>query len=314
MKRQPDGSEWRRSGGEKGRRPRAATRVDSRAFRPRIGRLEIMSMPQWLTKRDREICHHIYDHAVLTATQISKLHFSTLRGAEKRLKKLYERRALDRFQPHVQLGSAPYHYILDELGMRAVAADRGLDLKRVRQRLQADLDIPARSHLHHQLEVNDFFVSLIKACRDSQDHYELIRWWNEKRCKDAWKGIVHPDGLGELSWSSGSVTFLLELDRGTERGQRLAEKLAYYRRFGAMRLGPEALLFLFPSLERELQARRSLEPVEGLTVATSHRSAYEVGPLGPVWLPVDFGASDDARRRPLNVLCKRPNEMSNGGG
>jgi hypothetical protein len=33
----------------------------------------------------------------------------------------------------------------------------------------------------------------------------------------AWKGIVTPDGLGELSWSKASVTFLLELDRGTER-------------------------------------------------------------------------------------------------
>lgn len=271
-------------------------------------------MSRWLTNRDREICHHIYDHSVLTATQISKLHFTTLRGAEKRLKKLYERRVLDRFQPQVQFGSAPYHYILDELGMRVVAADRGLDLKRARQRLQTDLDIPARSHRHHQLEVNDFFVSLIKACRDSQGHYELIRWWNEKRCREAWKGMVTPDGLGELSWSKSSCTFLLELDRGTERGQRLAEKLAYYRHFGAMRLGPEALLFLFPSFDRELHARRSLQPVEGLIVATSYRDAYEDDPLGPVWLPVDIEVCDDARRRRLSDLGKRPEEMSNSDG
>jgi hypothetical protein len=274
-------------------------RTDSKAFRLRIGRSEIMSMSRWLTKRDREICHHIYDHSVLTATQISKLHFPTLRGAEKRLKKLYERRLLDRFQPQVQFGSAPFHYILDELGMRVVAADRGLDLKRMRQRLQTDLDIPARTHLHHQLEVNDFFVTLINACRDSEGHYELNRWWNEKRCKQAWKGIVTPDGLGELSWSEGSVTFLLELDRGTERGHRLAEKLAFYGRFGAMRLGPDALLFLFPSFERELHARRALEPIEGLIVATSHRDANEDDPLGPVWLPVDIGVPDEARRHRL---------------
>ncbi|MFN2490293.1 MAG: replication-relaxation family protein [Actinomycetota bacterium] len=261
-----------------------------------------MSMSRWLTKRDRVICHHIYDHSVLTAIQISKLHFPTLRGAEKRLKKLYERRLLDRFQPQVQFGSAPYHYILDELGMRVVAADRGLDLKRVRQRLQTDLDIPARSHLHHQLEVNDFFVTLIKACRDSKGHYELIRWWNEKRCREAWKGMVHPDGLGELAWPKGSCTFLLELDRGTERGQRLAEKLAYYRSFGAMRLGPEALLFLFPSFERELYARRVLEPIGGLTVATTNRQAYEAQPLGDVWLPVEIQAADSNRRQELIQL------------
>jgi protein involved in plasmid replication-relaxation len=263
-----------------------------------------MNMSRWLTERDREICHHLYDHAVLTATQISKLHFRTLRGAEKRLRKLYERRVLDRFQPHLQFGSAPYHYILDELGMRVVAADRGLDLKRARQRLKTDLDIPARSHLHHQLEVNDFFVTLVSACRDSEDDYEIIRWWSEKRCREAWKGIIHPDGLGELAWGKGSCTFLFELDRGTERGQRLAEKLAYYRRFGAMRLGPEALLFLFPSFERELQARRSLEPIEGLIVATSHREAYEVDPLGPVWLPADMAPTDQARRLQLGDLSK----------
>jgi Replication-relaxation len=296
MKRDPDDPEKGRSQGKKGRRVRAATRVHSKAFRRRIGRSEIMSMSRWLTNRDREICHHIYDHSVLTATQISKLHFTTLRGAEKRLKQLYERRVLDRFQPHVQLGSAPYHYILDELGMRVVAADRGLDLKRVRQRLQTDLDIPARSHLHHQLEVNDFFVTLIKACRDSQGHYEIGRWWSEKRCRDAWKGIIHPDGLGELSCSRDSVTFLLELDRGSERGDRLADKLAPYRRFAAMRLGPEALLFLFSSFERELHARRSLEPIEGLVVATSYRDAYESDPLADVWLPVTMGISEDARR------------------
>jgi hypothetical protein len=288
-----------------GRRARDATRVHSKAFRRRIGRSEIMSMSRWLTKRDREICHHIYDHSVLTAIQISKLHFPTLRGAEKRLKNLYERRLLDRFQPQVQFGSAPYHYILDELGMRVVAADRGLDLKRVRQRLQTDLDIPARSHLHHQLEVNDFFVNLIKACRDSGGQYELVRWWNEKRCRDAWKGTVHPDGLGELAWSEGpSCTFLLELDRGTERGQRLAEKLAHYRRFGAMRLGPEALVFVFPSFERELYARRVLEPIEGLTLATTHRQAYEGEPLGAVWLPVEIQPADSNRRQELIQLCR----------
>jgi len=197
---------------------------------------------------------------------------------------------------------------------RVVAADRGLDLKRARQRLQTDLDIPARSHLHHQLEVNDFFVTLIKACRDSGGHFELLRWWSEKRCRDTWKGTVRPDGLGELSWSRDSVTFLLELDRGTERGHRLGDKLAHYRSFSAMRLGPQALLFLFPSFERELHARRSLEPIEDLIVATSYREAYEDDPLGPVWLPVDIEVSDDARRRRLINLDQEAERDDHGDG
>jgi hypothetical protein len=69
-----------------------------------------------------------------------------------------------------------------------------------------------------------------------------------------WKGIIRPDGLGELLWSDGSCTSLLEVDRGTERGDRLPEKLAYYRRFATMDLAPGALLFLFHSLERYTHA------------------------------------------------------------
>jgi hypothetical protein len=98
---------------------------------------------------------------------------------------------------------------------------------------------------------------------------------------------------------------LLELDRGTERGHRLAEKLAFYGRFGAMRLGSDALLFLFPSLERELRARRALEPVEGLIVATSYRDEYEDDPLGPVWLPVNTPMSDATRRLRLSDPAMR---------
>lgn len=267
-------------------------------------------MPRWLTRRDREICHHIFDHRILTAIQIARLHFTNLRVAERRLKKLYDRRVLDRFQPHVALGSAPYHYVLDELGMRIVAADRGLDIKQVRQRLQTDLDLPAGSHFRHQLEVNDFFVTLIAACSDSNGQFRFERWWSEKRCKAKWNGIIRPDGLGEISWAGGACTFLLELDRGTERGDRLAQKLPYYRRFARMQMGPDALLFLFPSLAREMRARRTLEPIEGIVVATSHRPAFNEDPLGAVWLPVN--GPNGKRRRSLRELGKRAGEVSRG--
>jgi hypothetical protein len=128
MIRPPNTYTKRTSQAQKGGRLGGATHADSKAFRRRIGRFEIMDMARWLTARDRAICHDVYDHLVLTATQIRRLHFSSLRSADKRLKKLYERRLLDRFRPQVSVGSAPYHYVLDELGMRVVAADRGLDV------------------------------------------------------------------------------------------------------------------------------------------------------------------------------------------
>ena len=48
-----------------------------------------------------------------------------------------------------------------------------------------------------------------------------------------------------------------------------------------------------------LARRRTLEPVEGLVVATTYRDTYESDPLGEVWLPVEMGASEDTRRRAL---------------
>jgi hypothetical protein len=80
-----------------------------------------------------------------------------------------------------------------------------------------------------------------------------------------------------------------------------------------MRLGPEALLFLFPSFERELKARRALEPVEGLIVATSYWKAYEDDPLGPVWLSVDIWVSaGETRRRRLIDLGKEAGRDKQG--
>jgi hypothetical protein len=41
--------------------------------------------------------------------------------------------------------------------------------------------------------------------------------------------MVRPDAQGILQTPSGSCSFLLELDRGTERGNRLADKLEDYK-------------------------------------------------------------------------------------
>jgi hypothetical protein len=76
-----------------------------------------------------------------------------------------------------------------------------------------------------------------------------------------------------------------------------------------MELGPRALLFLFHSFERELHARRALEPIEGLVIATSYTDAYEHDPLGPVWLPVSTGSPNARRPRRL----KRSGEAAKHG-
>jgi hypothetical protein len=286
-----------------------AIRVHAKAFRPRIERSLQLHVAKILTDRDRTICHQLYDHHVLTTTQICELHFNTVRVARKRLLKLYRARVLDRFPPHrPRWGSRPLHYILDDIGMRIVATDRGLEPKRIRHRLERDRDLASSSRLDHLVDTNDFFVKLTKGCRSSGDH-RVVQWWSEQRSAATWKGaldapLVRPDGQGTLGGPDGYCSFVLELDRGTERGERLSSKLDQYRLITGHADTPDVLLFLFPSFNREVNARRSLDVPIGMQVATSYRELFEADPLGEVWLPVDVENAGNNRRWRLMHLAR----------
>lgn len=61
-----------------------ATRVDSKAFRRRVGRSEVLETIAWLTPRDRSICSDVFEHKVLTADRshdsTSRIHVSRTGG------------------------------------------------------------------------------------------------------------------------------------------------------------------------------------------------------------------------------------------
>ena len=268
-----------------------ATRVDSKAFRRRVGRSEVLETIAWLTPRDRSICSDVFEHKVLTAGQIARLHFTHPRIANRRLLRLFEHQVLDRFRPHQAVGSAPNHYILGDLGAHVIAGERGIDIKAVRERRRSDVKLAYSPRLRHLVEVNDFFSALSAACR-AEGSTRLLRWWSERRCAVACRDVVRPDGLGEVAEGRRSCTFFLELDRGTERGDRLPEKLRSYEWFAS--LNPdlcETLLFLFPTATREIYARKRLAPIQGLVVATAHRTQFAEDPLARNWLPLE----DDVR-------------------
>ena len=281
-----------------------ATRVDSKAFRRRIGRSEILDTSRWLTQRDRDICSNVYEYKVLTATQIQHLHFNHPRVASRRLLKLYESQVLDRFQPRAVSGSAPNHYILGELGVHIIAGERSLDVKKLRERQRADLKLAYSPRLTHLIEINDFFSWLTFACRHSNERYRLTRWWSERRCAIECHDAVRPDGLGRIEESGRSCTFFFELDRGTERGDRLVDKVRSYEWFVHVKKGvAQSLLFLFPTEDRERRAREKLDPIPGLVIATTYRDKFYGEPLGPSWLPLD----DQAR---LSLLDLSPSGWS----
>lgn len=199
---------------------------------------------------------------------------------------------LERFQPWRPVGSAPYHYILGDLGAYVLASHYHLDVKKLLKRVDKDCSLALSSNLVHLIEINDFFVALIGRCRQVTG-YRVATWWSEHRCVKEWRTgdeghpLVRPDAEGLLRGPADKVAFFLEVDRGTERGDRLTDKLKGYEYVARLKLGPGVLLFLFPSAARELNARGKLHLVDNLLIATSHRELHEADPLGANWQPLD---------------------------
>lgn len=290
----------------------ATRRVRKRTLRSRITPSDVFASASSLTDRDRKILRDLYRHRVLTVHQLSELHFPHSRKARRRLLALHDRGLLQRFRPWREQGSSPYHYVLGELGLHIVAGNYDLDLKRIKQRIAADQKLAHSAKLPHLLEVHDFFVALIARTRQSPGH-QVVRWWSEKRCALEWSKYslpVRPDGQGIVRGPSETCSFILELDRGTERGDRLTEKSRRYARIARRnrrrldeRNSPDvnAVLYLFPSVRRELSARDRLVAWDGLPVVTSHRELHERDALGRNWSPVHW--SDPQARVKLLELA-----------
>ncbi len=288
-------------------------RVRKRTLRSRITPSDVFASANSLTDRDRKILLDLYRHRVFTLHQLSELHFPHPRKARKRLLELYERGLLQRFRPWREQGSAPFHYVLGELGLHIVAGNHDLDLKRIKQRITADQKLAHSAKLPHLLEVHDFFIALISRCRQTPGH-RVVRWWSEKRCTLEWSdyGVptVRPDGHGIVRGPSESCSFILELDRGTERGDRLTDKSKKYAWMARRNRSPkgeggrpdiDAVLYAFPSARRELSARDRLVAWDGLPVVTSHREPHESDPLGRNWSPIHW--SDQRARLTLYELA-----------
>lgn len=219
-----------------------------------------------LTARDRFICEMLFQHRVLTTDQVCDLAFDNLTSARHRLARLWQLRLVDRFRPQRATGSAPAHYVLDELGAVVVAASRGLERDELAWRRDRVLAVAASQHLPHLLGVNQFFCALARAARRRLDA-DLLAWWPERWCLAEWDGIVRPDGYGRWREQDADVAFFYEHDRGTEPGARMAAKLHGYGEV-ALAGEPVLVLFGFPSRGREQEARTALRAA-GVPVATA---------------------------------------------
>lgn len=284
-------------------RPRRGPTRDG--ARPRADRFTLQRIARSLTGRDQRICEDLYEHRILTSTQLCELHFSSHNRARKRLVDLYRLGVVWRTRPRARTGSLPYHYVLDELGAAVVAERRGVEPSELRFRFDRTLGLIESAQLRHLRETNGFFTRLVQACRQSDGAYRLTRWWGERRSAERWEGLVRPDGIGLVEGPAGEeVSFALELDRGTESRGRLEAKLDRYKVVGSGPGAPEAILFCFRTPERERRARQVLRGW-GLVVATTTSELHLADPLGPVWRPVHLD-----RRLPLIDLNDRVRDES----
>lgn len=182
-----------------------------------------------LTDRDRRIALDCHEHGALTTDQLSRLQFTRIRTARDRLMRLYELRVLDRFRPTLRPGegTAPFHWVLDEVGARIVAAEQGISRDALPWRHTTALGLASSATLGHRMAVNEFFVRLAVEARAAGG--ALREWYGERTTRRLLDGIAIPDGYGVLALPDRDpLHLLLELDRGTEPLRRIREKVDRY--------------------------------------------------------------------------------------
>lgn len=239
-----------------------------------------------LTDRDRWLCEMLFQHRVLTTNQLCDLAFDNLTTTRHRLSRLHHPRLVGRFRPNRTAGSAPLHYVLDDMGANVVASTRGVALDQLGWRRDRSVAIATSQRLGHLVGLNGVFTSLVRAAR-SQPGSMLLDWWSEQRCAAEWGEVVRPDGFGRWAERGIEVRFFVEFDCGTERLGRLAAKLGGYDELLSALPG-HVLLFVLPSPRREAEVRRALRKAPP-AVATGV-VAPGAGADGRVWQLLGQGA------------------------
>jgi hypothetical protein len=261
---------------------------------------QLTALANRLTDRDRAIIHLVGEHRVFTTAQLAEVYFNSVDRAEHRLRELTDARALARFRPHTRHGegSAPFHYVLGPAGAAVLAAEQGIEPRRLGYRLDKALEIAHNQRLAHLVGVNGFFTALAayarQQCCQGASAATLAVWWSERRCRDRWGDVVRPDGYGRWQQGDAEVDFFLEYDRGTEPLHRLAAKLLAYGELADATEIPTPVLLWLPSLGREVSLRQAIagETQWGrvpFLIATAsptlgHRPAEQAWlPLGQTW-------------------------------
>ncbi|MEV4620517.1 replication-relaxation family protein [Asanoa sp. NPDC049573] len=256
-----------------------------------------------LTNRDLRLLEWLYDHGLLTTDQITIALFPSHDFGQRRLLRLTRLSVLTRFRPQRPTGGTfPYHYVLDQLGIEVVAAQRGDPLPRRSEARRQLHRLTSRARLPHLLGVNGFFTALA-AYERQHPGASLDRWWPESAFQNRGAYSVanadvrvmlesrlpRPDGHGVFTDAGVSVPFFLEYDRGGESLTVLAEKIAGYEILAGYVRWRWPVLFWLPTARREMNLHNLLTSIDSrfkaviATAAADFVTARALNPAEAVW-------------------------------
>src|SRR6266536_452418 len=133
-------------------RPRAVERRNATS-RSRSSAERLAVLARRLTDRDRRVCRLLWEHRVLNTEQLTSLCFPSRHAATHRLVLLKRLDVLDRFRPFRKTGSAPFYYVLGDVGAHILAAEQGKTVPELGYTRAQTLRIAHSQSLAHQVGV-----------------------------------------------------------------------------------------------------------------------------------------------------------------
>ncbi|TDD41398.1 hypothetical protein E1288_33010 [Saccharopolyspora elongata] len=266
-----------------------------------------------LTARDRWIARMLAEHRVLTTHQITAIAFPSGRAANHRLRRLYQWRVLDRFQPYIGRGRAPMYYVLDTAGAHVLAHEDGLEPRELKFRAERSVGIAYSLRLAHLHGVNSFFTTLLADALARHD-CAVTAWWSEARCARHFGDLVRPDGYGRWREGDREIEWFLEWDTGSYQLSRFVAKLPGYFELATTTRVITPLLAYFATPQRETHVRNLLTEhlktharPHDLPIATTnaqHLQHVGAGASPEMWLPLRNSRA--GRRRLIELLAAWP--------
>jgi hypothetical protein len=227
-----------------------------------------------LQERDLALIHQLTEQfRILSREQIGELFpMGSTTRLNLRLKQLRDGGYLSS-RPLSGLGSAiklGYY-----LGPRAKELFKDPTEKRVVETIRNQAAQLSDSGLAHRMLVDSIHIKFLTSARDYAN-YKLLTWIDQY--SPWWQSVrdygvpVQPDGYGEylmLMYFESLFTFFLELDRGTERGEAIQDKIDRYIQYADS--GVYERQFAAPFF-RVLIVTTSVRRMEGLLAAIAART------------------------------------------